>query len=298
MPIAPRVNILYPSLILKPFTGAKDALFLCFDSNVNLPNHYYSSLVQFEKLERRLSKDPELRESYAYTNREDNRKGYVVTVESHDPRTRSDREWYLPHHPVVKPNKPVKVRRVLNGAFKFHCTSFKKSLMMGPDLHQKLSFVLLRFRQHKYTVSAHVKGMFLQVGVLARDQVSLRFLWREDTTSDVVVHQYARHIFGARDSSTYANFALRKTATDNMSTYPEAASVVTENFTRTLTWIRSKTLPIQLKLAAILFRLNFTPIFVARGYHFRCGSSSVHSRNIRRSGFAYVRQFRVAKNSN
>ena len=82
---------------------------LWIDSNVSLPNNYYSSLAQFKSLERRLSKDPELRERYAETIREDIRKGYVVTVEPHDPRKRSDREWYLPHHPVVNPNKPGKV---------------------------------------------------------------------------------------------------------------------------------------------------------------------------------------------
>ena len=43
-------------------------------------------------------------------------------------------------------------------------------------------------------------------------------------------YQYTRHIFGARDSATCANFALRKTATDNMSIYSEAASVVNEKF--------------------------------------------------------------------
>ena len=203
---------------------------LWIDSNVSLPNNYYSSLAQFNSLERRLSKDPELRERYAETIREDIRKGYVVIVEPHDPRKRSDREWYLPHHPVLNPNKPGKVRRVLNGASKFHGTSSNKSLLVGPDLLQNLIFVLLRFRQYKYAVSADIEGMFLQVGFLARDQMSLRFLWREDTTSNVVVHQYTRHIFGARDSPTCANFALRKTATDNMSTYPEAASVVNENF--------------------------------------------------------------------
>ena len=127
-------------------------------------------------------------------------------------------------------NKPGKVRRVLNGASKFHGTSLNKSLLVGPDLLQNLILVLLQFRQHKYAVSADIEGMFLQVGALARDQISLRFLWREDTTSDLVVHQYTRHIFGARDLPTCANFALRKTATDTMSTYPEAASVVNEKF--------------------------------------------------------------------
>ena len=109
---------------------------LWIDSNVTLPNNYYSSLAQFKTFERRLSKDPELRERYADTIREDIRKGYVVTVEPHDPRKRFNREWYLPHHPVVNPNKPVKVRRVLNGASKFHEPSLNMSLLVGPDLLQ------------------------------------------------------------------------------------------------------------------------------------------------------------------
>ena len=130
-------------------------------------------------MERRLSKDRELRERYADLIKEDNRKGYVVTVEPHDPRKRSDREWYFPHHHVVNPNKPGKVRRVLNGASKFHGTSLNKSLLVAPDLFETLIFVFLRFRQHKYAVSADIEDMFLQVGVLGRDQLSLRFLWRE-----------------------------------------------------------------------------------------------------------------------
>ena len=135
-------------------------LMLWIDSIVSLPNIYYSSLARFKTLVRRLSKDPELRERDADTIREDITKGCVVTVEPHDPRKRSDRRWYLPHLPVVNPNKPVKVRRVLSGASKFHGTSLNKSLLVGPDLLQKLIFVLLRFLQHKYAVSADIEGMF------------------------------------------------------------------------------------------------------------------------------------------
>ena len=136
---------------------------LWIDSNVSLPNKYYSSLAQFKILERMLSKDPELPERYADKFREVIRK-------------------------VVNPKQPGKVRRVLNGASKFHGTSLNKSLLVGPDLLQNLSFVLLRFQQNKYAVSADTEGIFLQVGVLARNQILLRFLWREDTTSDAVVH--------------------------------------------------------------------------------------------------------------
>ena len=60
---------------------------LWIDSKVSLPNSYYSSLAQFKTLERGLNKDPELRERYADTIRGDIRKGSVVTVEPHDPRS-------------------------------------------------------------------------------------------------------------------------------------------------------------------------------------------------------------------
>ena len=140
------------------------------------------------------------------------------------------REWYLPHHPVVNPNKPGKVRRVLNRASKFHGTSLNKSLLVGPDLLQNLVFVLLHFRLHHFAVSVDLEKMFLQVGVLPEDKTSLRFLWREDPTADVVVDRYTRHIFGARDLPTCANYALQQSARDNQAMFLDAESAVVEKF--------------------------------------------------------------------
>ena len=187
-------------------------------------------MVQLKLLEKRLAKDPHLRDQYSKTIEDDLNKGYVFQVSPHNFSNRNIREWYLPHHPVVNPNKPGKVRSVLNGASKFHGTSLNKSLLVGLDLLQNLVFVLFRFRQHHFAVSADIEGMFLQVGVLPEDQPSLRFLWREDPTTDVVVHQYTRHIFGARDSPTCANYALQRTAMDNQAMFPDAASAVLEKF--------------------------------------------------------------------
>ena len=117
--------------------------------NTKLPNNYFSSLVQLKSLEKRLAKDEDLREKYTSTIKEDLNKGYVIEVpDAHKVENRSDKEWYLPHHPVLNPNKPGKVRRVLNGAAKFHGASLNKSLLTGPDLLPNLIYVLLRFRQH------------------------------------------------------------------------------------------------------------------------------------------------------
>ena len=131
---------------------------------------------------------------------------------------------------VINPNKPEKVRRALNGAAKFKGTSLNKSLLTDPDLLQNLIHVLLRFRQHQFAVSADIEGMFFQVGVPDCDHPSLRFLWREDPTTNVVVYQYMRHIFGAKNSPTCANYTLQRTARDNIGQYPEATKAVLKHF--------------------------------------------------------------------
>ena len=135
------------------------------DDNIQLPDNFYASLVQFKSLEKRLEKDLNLKTQYASDIRSDVEKGYVVPVSPHDSKNRSDREWYVPHHPVLNPNKPGKVRRVLNGASRFHGNSLNNSLLVGPDLLQNLSFVLMRFREHKYAISADIEGIFMQKAI-------------------------------------------------------------------------------------------------------------------------------------
>ena len=208
------------------------------NDDLDLPNNYYSALVQLKSLEKRLSKDEEFRSKYSKNINDDVEKGYVFRIENpKDLSQQSKHEWYLPHHPVINPNKPGEIRRqnyktakFLNGAAKFHGTSLNKSLLTGPDLLQRLIHTLIRFRQHKDAVSADIEGIFLQVGVPLADQPCLRFLWREDPSSEVMVYQYSRHIFGAKDSPTCANFALQKTAKDNIRKFPDAAQAVLVKF--------------------------------------------------------------------
>ena len=128
-------------------------------------------MVQFKSFEKRLSKDPVLYKRYAQTIQDDLDKGYVIKVESRDDKHCAGREWYLPHHLVVNPNKPEKVQ----SASKFQGISLNSVLLTGPDLLQRLIHTLMRFRQHQFAVSADIEGMFLQVGVFASGTVSFAF---------------------------------------------------------------------------------------------------------------------------
>ena len=102
--------------------------------------------------------------------------------------------WYLPHHPVLNPHKPGKVRRVSDAAAKYQGTPLNDPLLPGPDLLNSLVSILMRFRQELIAMSADIEAMFNQVAVPEEDQSVLRFAWRRTPEDKVDVYQYVRHI--------------------------------------------------------------------------------------------------------
>ena len=165
-----------------------------------LLNNYFSAPVQLKSLERRLQKDSDTKDSYAKTISDDFSTGYIVRVKKADYfKVDQPREWYLPHHPVVHPHKPGKVRRVLNGAAKFHCQSLNSALLARQDLLQSLIHIRFRSRQYPFAVSADIERIFIQVGVIPRDRPSVQFFWREHTAAELAVFESVRHIFGSKD---------------------------------------------------------------------------------------------------
>ena len=203
----------------------------CGPSTKLFTEQLFFALLQLKSLERRLRKDADLKTSYTKTVSDDFSKSYIVQVDKIDCfKVDQSREWSSPHHPVVHPHNPGKVRKVLNGAATFHGQSLNSALLAGPDLLQSLIHILFRFRLYSFAVSADIEGMFLQVGVIPCDRPSLRFLWREHPAAEVAVYEYVRHIFGSKDSPIYANYALKRTATDIQANFPDAARSVHNNF--------------------------------------------------------------------
>ena len=90
------------------------------EDEVKLPNNFYSAMGQLKSLERRLQKDEALKKRYQETIDTDVNAGYVRKVDQAELNETKDKlQWYLPHHPVINPHKPEKVRRVCNAAAKY-----------------------------------------------------------------------------------------------------------------------------------------------------------------------------------
>ena len=186
---------------------------------------------QLRSLEKRLQKDDTLRQRYQGTIDTNVKAGYVRKIDQTElNETRDELQWCLPHHPVINPHKPEKVRRVCNAAAQYQGVALNDKRFSGPDLLQSLVGLILRFREHQIALSADLEAMFLQIGVPSADSRCLRFLWRDNPEQRIEVYDYSRHVFGAKSSPTCAIYALHQVAKDNANNDENLVRTVQRNF--------------------------------------------------------------------
>jgi hypothetical protein len=169
---------------------------------------------RFKSLEKRLRSDAELQEKYSAVLNGYIAKGHARKLTAEEVANTSNKTWYLPHHCILHPKKPNKVRVVFDAAAEFEDVSLNKCLITGPDLLNNIFGVLQRFRLKPIAVVADVMDMFHQVRVSEEDSDALRFLWKQnlDDCGKPDTFKMLVHIFGATDSPCCANYALQSVA--------------------------------------------------------------------------------------
>ena len=213
------------------FTGERyEVGMLWSEPEPNLPNNYGSALGQLHSLERRFQRDPNLKGLYQQSIDADVEKGFVKILNESEIKGTFGKEWYLPHHPVLNPNKPGKVRRVCNASSKYKEVCLNDKLLAGPNLLHGLVGTIFRFREGPIALTADIESMFLQVQFPEQDRSSLRFLWGPKVNEPVQIYEYQRHVFGEKSSRTCANYALKRVRIDNADEFPIAAKAIHNKF--------------------------------------------------------------------
>ena len=213
------------------FTGERyEVGMLWSEPELNFPNNCSSALGQLYSLERRFQQDSNLKELYQQSIDTDVEKGFVKILGKSEVKGTFGKEWYLPDHPVVNPNKPDKVRRVCKAASKYKEVCLNEKLLAGPDRLHGLIGSIFRFREGPVALTADIESMFLQVQVPEQDRSCLRFLWRPRTNEPVQIYEYQRHVFGAKSSPTCANYDLKRVGLDNEKEFPIAAKAIQNDF--------------------------------------------------------------------
>ncbi|XP_062713285.1 uncharacterized protein LOC134290231 [Aedes albopictus] len=198
--------------------------------NIHFPESYKMAMNRLLGLEKRLSKDSELRQRVKEQINSYEQKQYISKASQEEVGSLDTRRvWFLPLGVVINPKKPGKIRMVWDAAAKAHGVCFNDMLLKGPDLLVSLVDVLLRFRQGKVAVCSDIREMFLRILIRDEDRWSLCFLWRSNPEEEVQVYVINVAMFGATSSPCTAQFVKNWNASDYSEQYPRAVEAVTKN---------------------------------------------------------------------
>ena len=125
----------------------------------DLPDNFTMAMHRLQSTEKRLQKSPELDKVYSDVLETYQDKGYIRKVLPEDEKP--DQVWYLPHFPILRPDKTTtKIRVVFDASAKYEELSLNDFLLQGPKLQNDLFAVLLRFRRDPVALMCDIKEMY------------------------------------------------------------------------------------------------------------------------------------------
>ncbi|XP_055633096.1 uncharacterized protein LOC129773507 [Toxorhynchites rutilus septentrionalis] len=193
----------------------------------NFTDSYPMAVRRLESLERRLQRDPELKERVHEQISDYESKGYAHRASLAElTSVEANRVWYLPLGVVTNPRKPGKVRLIWDAAAKVGGVSFNSRLLKGPDLLAPLAMVLCQFRQYPVAVSGDVMEIFHQIKIRSPDCQSQRFIFRNRPVDQPQVYVMDVATFGSSCSPASAQYVKNFNADEFASEYPRAAVAI------------------------------------------------------------------------
>ena len=190
------------------------------ESISTLPNNYVLAAKRVQALRQSMLKKPQLKDALVSSMQELKQNEYIApaaeTTVSNTPIN------YLPYF-LTSQSKP---RVVYDGSAAWKGRCINDSIYSGPDLLNRLSHVLARFRLGKYALMLDLSKCFFQI-LLPQDQQDLfRILWfkNDDIEAGVLEpYRFTRHVWGVISSPFIACYAIRKLGLDNPTGASESA---------------------------------------------------------------------------
>ncbi|XP_055584794.1 uncharacterized protein LOC129737659 [Uranotaenia lowii] len=183
-----------------------------------------TALRRLEGLERRLARDSALKQQYFEFIQEYIDMGHMIEVKEES----NQLAYYMPHHPVQKPDSTTTKLRVV---FDASCrttsgVSLNEALMVGPVVQDDLLSIVLRFRFRKIAIVADIAKMYRMVRMNPADQSLQHILWRFSPEEPVKSYQMTTVTYGTASAPYLATKSLQRLAQDGESSYPAAAAVI------------------------------------------------------------------------
>lgn len=195
-----------------------------------------ATMMQMEKKFRR---NPSLKAEYAKCINEYLELGHMELAHTSDESLVEYRDgkkhyncYYLPHHAIVKESSTTtKLRVVFNASQKTNSgISLNDVMMIGPTVQDDLLDILLRWRKHRFAVTADIEKMYRQFIVDDADVDYQRIVWRTSEDEPIRDYRIKRVFFGNASAPFVAIRTVKQLARDEHTRFPKAAAAAESDF--------------------------------------------------------------------
>jgi len=202
---------------------------------VNAPklgNSYNIAERRFLLLEKRLQRDPKLKQDYVNFMSEYEALGHVERVDKEIENKDGEGKYYIPHHAVRNDSSTTtKLRVVFDASSKTDAgVSLNDILLKGPSIQDDLIYILIRFRTYNYVFTADITKMYRQFLVVENQRDFQRVLWRPEPTQPMNVYRLNTLTYGTVPASYLATACLERLAKTECDSCPEVGESIIRDF--------------------------------------------------------------------
>ncbi|XP_075159324.1 uncharacterized protein LOC142232403 [Haematobia irritans] len=200
-----------------------------FPETISLGSSRFISLGQYARMERNLSKDPQLQDQYNSVLHEYLSLDHMEETSSREICSQGKFfSFYLPHHAVVRPeHKSTKVRIVFNASRKSKSgLSLNDVLYTGPTLQNDLISTILNWRKYKYVYCGDIQKMYRQIKIHPDDRAYQRILFQKDPKGPIQDYQLKTVTFGINCAPFLAIRTLLQLAHDTERQFPQVSNIL------------------------------------------------------------------------
>ncbi|XP_036335417.1 uncharacterized protein LOC118745857 [Rhagoletis pomonella] len=200
------------------------------DDSPRLGDSYTSARKQFASLERRFERDESLFNQYKAFMEEYIALGHMEKIPASEVNKSCEKVFYLPHHPVLKPDsRSTKCRVVFNGSAKSASGAALNDLLaVGPTIQRDLTSLLLNFRRYRIGLCGDIVKMYRQVLVHHDDRDYQRILWRTSAAQPISHYRLRTVTYGTATAPFLATRCLYATGKD--ADEPQTGFMIKNNF--------------------------------------------------------------------
>lgn len=201
-------------------------------SPTTLGTSYHKAKLRFLSLEKRFKREPQFKNRYIEFMREYINLGHMSENKCYH---EAGINYFLPHHGVIREQSTTTKLRVVFDASAPSSSgvSLNDLQMVGPTVQEDLFSILLRFRQHKYIVSADVEKMYRCIMLDPSQRHLQQILFRFSEHEPIKTYTLNTLTYGTASApyiATKCLVSLASSASHNVELAPKIKQALRQDF--------------------------------------------------------------------